>query len=463
VEALQGQGAYGAVYRAFRVGQEHEGPVALKLSLRPWNERFVREAKVLSRLSHPGFPRLLDRGALLHPSGAQYPFLVMQWVEGTPLYAWAERNAPCYQQVCRVLAQLARALQALHTTGAVHRDVKGDNVLVQLSDRLPVLLDFGSGHLQGEPRLTWKSLAPFTPEYLSPQAWRFHLCLARQPNSYYPPSPADDLYALGVTVYRLVMGHYPPPLDAREETEGAWHVSVPELSPLLERNARVAPGLRKVILQLLSQAPEVRGTAAQVAQALESLANEPVPQRPAELQPAAEVPLPDEPAPADGSKRPRRVRPPERKRDWKPWLALAAMGACAVLLWKVPPAPVPPEHVFANTQQSSASHAPDAGTAAVGDTPPTEPQAPTPPSTSKKSPAQASLPEPRPGQTKPDKKGRCPGSKQVPINGGCWLEQLPMTAEECVENDGVLFQGKCFAPVLPSPKKPQPTSNPPGK
>jgi hypothetical protein len=38
-----------------------------------------------------------------------------------------------------------------------------------------------------------------------------------------------------------------------------------------------------------------------------------------------------------------------------------------------------------------------------------------------------------------------------------------MSAEECVENDGVIFQGKCFGPVLPSPKRPQPTSNPPRK
>ncbi|HEX8704239.1 MAG TPA: serine/threonine-protein kinase [Myxococcaceae bacterium] len=463
MEAWQGHGAFGAVYRAVRVGREHEGPVALKLSLLPWNERLVREAKLLSRLNHPGLPRLLDRGTLLHPCGAEYPFLVMQWVEGPPLYVWADQNAPSCPRVCQVLARLARALQALHAAGAVHRDVKGDNVRVQLSDSLPVLLDFGSGHLPGAPRLTWQSLAPFTPEYLSPQAWRFHLRLGRHPHGYYPPSPADDLYALGVTAYRLVMGDYPPALDMRAEPEGDWRVSVPEPGPLLERNPRVSPGLRSVMLQLLSQAPEARGTAAQVAQALETLANEPVPQRPAEPQPSSEVPPPEVPAPAGGSERPRRVRPPSRKREWKPWLALAAVGACAVLLWKVTPALVPPVHVSASTQQSSASHAPDAGTAAVGDTPPTEPQAPTPPSTSKKSPAQASLPEPRPGQTKPDKKGRCPGSKQVPINGGCWLEQLPMTAEECVENDGVLFQGKCFAPVLPSPKKPQPTSNPPGK
>jgi serine/threonine protein kinase len=132
VEALRGQGAYGAVYRAVRVGQEHLGPVALKLSVLPGDARFAREAQLLSRLSHPGIPRLVDSGALLHPSGAQYPFLVMEWVEGMPLYAWAEQHSPSSQEQCRVLAHLARALEALHASGAVHRDVKGDNVLVRL-------------------------------------------------------------------------------------------------------------------------------------------------------------------------------------------------------------------------------------------------------------------------------------------------------------------------------------------
>jgi len=94
----------------------------------------------------------------------------------------------------------------------------------------------------------------------------------------------------------------------------------------------------------------------------------------------------------------------------------------------------------------------------VGDTAPTPPPVP---AQEKKPVAQELLPEPRPGQTRPDKSGRCPGSKQVPINGACWLEHLQMGAEECVENDGEFFKGRCYGPVLASPKKPQPTSSPP--
>jgi len=419
VEALQGQGAYGAVYRAVSVDPERPGPVALKVSLSPWDARFGREAELLSRLSLPGIPRLLDRGVVRHPSGGEYAFLVMEWVEGTPLYAWAQQHESSCQEMCRVLAQLARTLEALHAAGTVHRDVKGDNVLVRLSDNRPVLIDFGSGHFQGASRLTWQSLPPGTYEYLSHQACGFEIRLARHPNSYYPPSPADDLYALGVTAYRLVMGQYPPPMDTQEDEDGAWHLIRPDPRPSLESNPRVAPRLREVILRLLSEDPEARGTAAQAAEALEAAAKESVPQRP-------------------------RPKPAPRKRAWEPWLALAAVGAGAVLLW----------NVSKGTWQASDAYAPDASTS-------TGTQAPTAPPTDKKPVAQNSPPEPRPGQPRPDEKGQCPGPRQVPINGGCWLESLPMSVEECVANSYVPFQGKCYAPALAPAKKTQPTSSPP--
>ncbi|HLL00230.1 MAG TPA: protein kinase [Myxococcaceae bacterium] len=434
VQSLHGQGAFGAVYRAVSVDPQRPEPVALKVSLAPWALRFGREAKLLSRLSLPGVPRLLDSGVVRHPSGDEYAFLVMEWVEGTPLYAWAQQHAASTQDMCRVLARLCRTLEVLHASGVVHRDVKGDNVLVQLSDNVPVLIDFGSGHYEGAPRLTWQSLPPVTPEYLSPQACRFEMSLGRHPNGYYPPSPADDLYALGVTAYRLALGQYPPPVDTQEDEEGYWHLIRPNFRPLLESNPRVGPRLRELILRLLSEAPEARGTAAQAATELEAIAEERVPP-PAESPPAVE-----------------RGRPPVWTWAWKSGLAVAAVGVCAVLLWSVAQVPARP--------QSGSASAPWASDA-VGDTAPTQPQAPSPSSQEKKPAAQEPLPEPHPGQTQPDKNGRCPGPKHVPINGACWLEQLPMNAEECVQNAGEFFKGKCYGPVFVPRKKPQPTSNPP--
>jgi serine/threonine protein kinase len=435
VKTWQGQGGYGAVYRAERMGFRRSEPGALKLSLKRWNWRMEREVELLSRLSHPSIPRLLDRGGPFSPSGNEYPFFVMEWVQGTPLYAWAEQHAPSSQQVCRVLAHLARALEAVHAAGAVHRDVKGANVLVRLPDRLPVLIDFGSCHFIGAERLTWQSLPPGTPEYFSPQAMLFYLQGLSHPDAYYPPSPADDLYALGVTAYRLVMGQYPARGDARQDEQGNWQVTSADLRLRLESNPRVEPPLREVILRLLSEAPEARGTAAQVAEALE--------------------------AAAGGEERIERSKPPARTRAWKPWLALAAVGACAVLLWHSKPVRSPRGTMTGNTPRASDSGAPDADTSAVGDSVPTAPEASTAPATERKPPAQEPLPEPR-QQLRPDKKGRCPGRKQVPINGGCWNDvSSSMDAEACAQSGYVLFQGKCFGPALAPPKNPQPTSNPP--
>ncbi len=120
-----GQGGYGAVYRALRLGQEDASPVALKLSLYPWDARFAREVALLSRLRHPSVPRLLGHGLWRHPSGAEHPYLVMEWVEGTLLYTWAEQRALSSPQLFRLLAHVARALAALHATQASHRDLNG--------------------------------------------------------------------------------------------------------------------------------------------------------------------------------------------------------------------------------------------------------------------------------------------------------------------------------------------------
>ena len=160
--------------------------------------------------------------------------------------------------------------------------------------------------------------------------------LARHRNSYYPPSAADDLYALGVTAYRLVMGQYPPPMDTREDEEGYWHLIRPDPRPPLESNPRVGPRLREVILRLLSEAPEARGTAAQAATELEALAEERV----------------------------------SRLRAWRPWLAVAAVAGLAVLLWNVAPVSVQPQRVSASSPRASDFQSPDAGTSAVGDTSP---------------------------------------------------------------------------------------------
>ncbi len=323
------------------------------MSVYPWDQRFVREAELLARLSHPGLPRLLGRGVLRHVSGVEHPWLAMEWVEGTPLYTWAERHAPSGQQVCQVLAQVARTLEAVHAMNAVHRDVKGDNVLVREADGRAMLIDFGSWHYQGATRLTWQSLPPSTLAYLSAEASLFYLRLVRDRDAYYAPAPADDVYALGVTAYRLVMGEYPPPMEPHEDEEGHWHVTSADPRPLLESNARVEPRLRELIVRMLSASPQERGTMAELAEALE----------------AAAVP---QPRPEVSTERAESPKPHVREQAQNCWPVLIAAGVAVLLLW-----PARPEfqHMSASGPRSSTSEAPDAGPAAVGDTSPTVPPA----------------------------------------------------------------------------------------
>src|SRR5690606_26431632 len=114
VLGLSRRGAHGTVYRAERRGHEHEGPVALKVANWPLEARFEREGGLLSRVRHPSVPRLLDGGWWRGPDGEQYPFLVMEWVEGVELCEWAEQPGRTWGEGVRVLAQVASALAATH-------------------------------------------------------------------------------------------------------------------------------------------------------------------------------------------------------------------------------------------------------------------------------------------------------------------------------------------------------------
>ena len=263
---LRGRGNYGAVYRVELA--DGSGPFALKLATHPLDPRFDREAELLTRIQHPGVPRLHAHGLWPHPAGP-FPYLVMEWMEGQPLYDWGQERHPTSRQVLQLLAQVARALDATHAVGGVHRDVKGDNVLVRVSDGRAILIDFGAGNIRGAPTLTAPPLPPGTPPYRSPEAVRFQWGYRSHPTAHYAAQPADDVFALGVTAYRLVTGTYPPPPRVPDTLAGDAEMS---LMPPRLRNPAVCAELDALILHMLAETPEERlggGSAAAVARALE--------------------------------------------------------------------------------------------------------------------------------------------------------------------------------------------------
>jgi hypothetical protein len=445
----RGRGSYGVVYRAERLN-DTQGVGALKLALHPSDARFTREAELLSRIRHPAVPRLLDHGEWLTPTGAAYAWIVMEWVEGLSLYDWAREQRPSSRQVLQLLAGVARALEATHAAGGVHRDVKGDNIQVRRADGQPFLMDFGSGHHLGASMLTWQPFPPGTPYYRSPEAWCFVLRFWRPAALAYAPGSADDLFALGVTAYRLVTGKYPP--SSHPCDEGAWLWRPKELERWTARvsNPRCSPELSALVARMLSPRPEARGSARELAEALEHAARS--------AEPAADVPLftGEEPVSAGLFPVPRRVsvRRPPRMRRWA-WPVAAGLGGALALslagMLEVRSAESPAESHLAE------GDAKDGGTAAVGDSALTAPTAPERAPSMESSIAVELPPKPFPGQRRPDAQGRCPGKVQVAINGGCW-RKVPVDLKDCDVEEGFEYKGACYIPV-PNPKRPA-TSGP---
>lgn len=433
VVAWRGRGTYGAVYRAQRAGQESAGPVALKLAIHPKDERFGREAEVLARVAHPGLPHVLARGELTCGYDAlPHPWLVMEWIEGVPLYGAPRSPSFTVRQALQVLAQLARALEALHGAGCLHRDVKGENVLVEDTGRA-VLVDLGCGTWVAAPRLTEGPLPPGTPRYRSPEAvrWRDRHWKSRK---RYETTPADDVYALGVLAYRLCTGQYPP------SAEDIIADKAPRRQPARALNGRVPRELSQLIERMLSEAPRERGAAGELAEALEALAPQ--------LGSGADGPL------LIGEELPREAptvtaEPPtpraSRIRVLAPLVALATVMALAVTAHRP------------RTTWSASSDPEDGGTSGLVDAAVEETMASIEGASGLGVPgtwiAMEMPKKPLPGQRRPP----CAPRMEIAIRGGCWVKVADEVAP-CGDN-AFDYEGACYMPsfTLPRPS----TSEPP--
>jgi serine/threonine protein kinase len=372
----------------------------------------------------------------------------MEWVDGVPLYDWARLYRPTSQQMLRLLAQLALALQYLHAQDVVHRDVKGDNTLVRRSDSRLFLTDLGSGIYPGADTLTPPPLPPGTPAYRSPEAWLFSIQYRQAVAAHYTAGPADDVYALGVTACRLVTGGYPEMGEAQRDEHGTWRLESLRLPPALH-SARVEPPLRALMLRLLSLRPEERGTAAHLAQEMERVASS----------------LPDSSAPMNASTKEQVARKSTgaspssqaQLRSWRPWLAAGAAGLALAtwVRWMTPGDSA--ESASVAQEEIAEARQPDAGPVGLGDAAASASTGDTSENLGPKVMADEALPEPQPGQARPDAKGRCPRKRHVALNGGCWVAS-PFDREGCTEINGQMYKGSCYVPIIPPGRSP--TSSP---
>ncbi|ADO75349.1 serine/threonine protein kinase [Stigmatella aurantiaca] len=416
-----GHGTYGTVYRVEPLGHIGAQPLALKLALHRADPRFEREAVLLSRLAHPHVPSLHGQGLWAHPSGP-FPFLVMDWAGGIPLYAWALAHSPSSRQVLSVLAQVAHALAALHAVGGVHRDVKGDNILVRPSDFHATLIDFGAGSFHGARPLTEELLPPGTPPYRSPEALEFRWRFWFQHGMHYAPAPADDVYALGVTAYRLLTGTYPS--------------SHPKHPPA-ETLATFSPELAKLLRRMLSRKPSARGLMDEVARALQIAAER--------AGPEADRSILRRPQPSPGPARHR--RPPARSSgSRRTWVGVAVgLGASFALqagwaAWR---------HAQEGAGMGWAWPALDPAREDTGNTGLAKEALPdnAVPHPPESAWARISLEFPKrplPSQARPPCKKR-----EAELNGGCWIR--PADATPPCGDRYYEWKGLCYFPVLAPP------------
>jgi eukaryotic-like serine/threonine-protein kinase len=264
-----GSGGCGAVYLVRRWGRHY----ALKLAVRPGDKRLLREGRLLRRVRHPGVVRLRGRGWWLG-SRKGFPYLVMEYVEGQPLYTWARGTNPTPRQLAELLAQAALALEAVHRERSVHRDVKGANTLVLPGGRRLVLVDLGAGDYEGATPLTHQVLPPGTEVYLSPEAMAFAQVHSKDPHARYEAGPADDLYALGVMAHRVLTDEYPFPTHMPRDL--FWLMVKARPAPSArEVNPRVPAALAAILQRLLAKRPEERFAGArEVAEALRKAVKE---------------------------------------------------------------------------------------------------------------------------------------------------------------------------------------------
>ncbi len=254
-------------------------------------KRFLREAKALAVLKHPGVPVIYEYG---EESGDA--FYAMEFIEGEDLRARVKRSGELsLAEALNLAEQAARALGAAHRAGIIHRDIKPANLMLTRSEHgagpILKLIDFGLAKgVAGTVDLgmsTTGDAAWHTPLYASPEQCRKE-----------PATQKSDLYSLGATLWCLLTGKGPFGGTSVWEVENK-HISAPV--PLEKLPAGLPLPVIKLLERLLAKKPEDRPeTADEVAEELSLLrkmVEVPAP-APAPPNPPLVLPPPPKPAPA---------------------------------------------------------------------------------------------------------------------------------------------------------------------
>ncbi len=220
--------------------------------------RFQREAQAVASLSHPNVVAIHSVGVL--QTGA--PYFVMQHVEGGNLDERLGEEGPLeVAEVKRILGQVASALEAAHSKGIIHRDVKPSNVLYDPESDRVLVSDFGIAAVRpgagmvGSTQLTRTGALVGTPQYMSPEQ------LVGQ-----TVTEKTDIYGLGLLAYELLTGESPFQGKSPQMVAAAHLKDEPP--DLGEARGDVDPELGQIVRVCLDKDPDARPTAAEVTRRL---------------------------------------------------------------------------------------------------------------------------------------------------------------------------------------------------
>src|ERR1700687_597739 len=256
IQSALGAGGMGEVYRArdARLGRD----VAVKvlpanLSSDPsLRQRLEREAKAVSKLSHPHICTLHDIG---HQDGVD--FLVMELVEGETLEQRVIKGPLPPEQTLRYAAQIADALAKAHKLGITHRDLKPSNVMLAKSGAK--LMDFGLAKQSGvgplaaaltemtveQAKLTSDGMIVGTFQYMAPEQLEGKEADAR-----------TDIFAFGELIHEMVTGK--PAFSGKSRASLIAAILTTEPPPITELQPLTTPALEHVVKKCLAKDPDER-------------------------------------------------------------------------------------------------------------------------------------------------------------------------------------------------------------
>src|ERR1700733_3437026 len=252
IESLLGAGGMGEVYRARDTRLDRT--VAIKILTQGLadtpevRQRFEREARAVSSLSHPHICVLYDVG---HQDGIEY--LVMEYLEGETLAARIAKGPLTTSELLRFASQIADALDKAHRQGIVHRDLKPANVM--LTKTGAKLLDFGLAKdeeiLQGDPGssptmsrpLTVQGTIVGTMQYMSPEQLEGKEADAR-----------SDIFSFGAMLYEMATGK--KAFEAKSHASLIAAILKDDPRPMRELPPLAPPLLESIVTSCLAKDPD---------------------------------------------------------------------------------------------------------------------------------------------------------------------------------------------------------------